>query len=78
MIDCDKLRPGLDVKAVSLFSTGGMIIPAEILAARREGALGKVLRYVPGHGGDVWFVNHSDGTTGRTATRSSPRLSQRQ
>lgn len=40
--------------------TRGMMINPRHLTIRREGARGTVLNYVPGHGGDVWFVQHDD------------------
>ena len=39
-----------------------MIIPQEYLDIRREGITGSVLGHVPGHGGEVWFVQH-DGSS---------------
>jgi hypothetical protein len=56
------LRPGLRVRtATTLGDTTGMIIAPKILANRRPGASGTLRSYVPGHGGDVWFVEHAGG-----------------
>lgn len=41
-----------------LESTDGMMIAAKHLNERRPGTPGQLLDYVPGHGGDVWFVEH--------------------
>jgi hypothetical protein len=39
-------------------STVGMIVRPEYLANRRASMDGVALSYVPGHGGDVWWVRH--------------------
>lgn len=39
----------------------GMLIKPEYLANRENDIQGTVRGYVPGHGGDVWWVEH-DGT----------------
>lgn len=44
------------VRVTRLNSTAGMMISAESLARRREGVAGTLWGYVPGHGGDVWWV----------------------
>jgi hypothetical protein len=61
-MDLQSLRPGLRVRIdATLGHTTGMIIAPEILANRRAGASGTLRAYVPGHGGDVWFVEHKGG-----------------
>lgn len=57
-----EVRPGLRVRTVNLGGTQGMGVAPKLLALRRAFAVGKVLNYVPGLGGDVWWVEHEDGT----------------
>lgn len=45
-----------------LGSTGGMLINAKYLDARKPNAIGTYYGHVPGHGGDVWWVKHDDGS----------------
>jgi len=42
--------------------TGGMLVAEKNIAAAREAFLGFLWGYVPGHGGDVWWVRHLDGS----------------
>lgn len=67
--DGDECREGLpllanpvpSMKIVTidkLESTDGMMIHAKHLNERRASTPGRLLDYVPGHGGDVWFVEH--------------------
>lgn len=37
---------------------------AQHLECRRPSAKGTIRGWVPGHGGDVWWVEHEDGTVG--------------
>lgn len=48
------------VEIVKIGSTAGMLIVDKHLNVRREGVSGIVKGYVPGHGGDVWWVWHGD------------------
>lgn len=57
MRDSD-VKPGIRVKTTQLGDTIGMTIVPKHLDVRREGVTGTVQDYVPGHGGDVWFVRH--------------------
>lgn len=64
-VNCDDVKPGMIVKIVDEFApdaTTGMLISPKNLAARRCGAEGTVLGFVAGHGGDVWWVEHRDGS----------------
>jgi hypothetical protein len=67
-MDCNDVKPGIFVRILERVndpgSTTGMLIKDEYLKARRAGAVGQVHSYVPGHGGDVWFVMHEDGSVG--------------
>ena len=47
-----------------LGSTAGMMVAARHRGCRRPSAKGTVRGRVPGHGGDVWWVEHEDGTVG--------------
>lgn len=52
--------PGDHAKIVRLGSTMGMLIMQRHLAVRAVGVTGTVLDWVPGHGGDVWWVHHDE------------------
>jgi hypothetical protein len=60
-MDERKVKTGLRVRTVNLGTTKGMLIADRHILARCNGITGTVLQYVPGHGGDMWFVEH-DGT----------------
>jgi hypothetical protein len=42
--------------------TGGMFVPQGFIDARRPATLGVIAGVVMGHGGDVYWVRHIDGT----------------
>lgn len=64
-MDLAKVRVGLRVRTDGhLGKTTGMIITQKHLNARQPNKEGEVSGYVPGHGGDVWWVTHNDGTVG--------------
>jgi len=50
------------VTHAELGSTAGMMVKHEYIAARRPSAKGTMRGWVPGHGGDVWWVEHEDGS----------------
>lgn len=56
----EDIEPGTRVRIETLHGTSGMLIVPKYLSARREGAVGTVKSFVPGHGGDVWWVEHED------------------
>jgi len=60
-MDVNEIQSGLMVKVVCDDGTQGMMIKPEILARRKIGKQGVVKSYVPGHGGDVWFVKQDNG-----------------
>ena len=61
----EDVKLGLRVKTNNrLYETRGMIIAQKHLDARQPNKEGTVSGYVPGHGGDVYWVKHDDGTTG--------------
>lgn len=44
-----------------LESTGGFLIKQQHLDCRVPNTEGEILGYVPGHGGDVYWVQHANG-----------------
>ncbi|MBI2063669.1 MAG: hypothetical protein HYT65_01595 [Candidatus Yanofskybacteria bacterium] len=61
----EKVKVGLKVKTSKrLGKTTGMLIAQKHLDARQPNREGEVSGYVPGRGGDVWWVTHNDGSTG--------------
>lgn len=64
-MNLSEIKPGLKVKTnQTLGETTGMLIKQKHLDARRPDAKGVVRRYVPSHGGDVWFVAHGNAPDG--------------
>ncbi len=59
-MNSNDVKNGLRVKTTKLGETKGMIIAPRHLTARREGVIGTLTGYVPGHGGDVWWLKHED------------------
>jgi len=59
-MNVNDIKPGIWVKVHTLGSTRGFLINPKNLGYRREGAVGQVMTWVPGHGGDVWWVQHHD------------------
>lgn len=53
-------KTGIRVRVVSLGSTTGMLIKQIYLDARKVGIEGTYKGWVPGHGGDVWWIVHAD------------------
>lgn len=43
---------------------GGFLVKPEYIDSRRPNENGEYLGYVPGAGGDVWWIKHEDGTVG--------------
>lgn len=61
----DNYEKGLRVITKSnLGSTMGMTVHQRHCSARKPNKEGDVGGWVPGHGGDLWWVNHDDGTVG--------------
>ena len=60
-MDVNDFQKGLKVCVVNDYGTEGMLINPQHLAIRQLGKVGTVLNYVPGHGGDVWFVQQDNG-----------------
>jgi hypothetical protein len=56
------LEDGICVRTHAVLgATKGMIIAARHLEARRPNTVGVIAGYVAGHGGDVYWVRHSEG-----------------
>ena len=56
------VRDGMKVKTNHrLRDTRGMLIKPDNLLERRCDSEGTIEGYVAGHGGEVWWVRHSDG-----------------
>lgn len=64
IMDCNDVKTGLRIRITNLGDTKGMLINSRHLDCRQKGITGTVDGYVPGHGGDVWFVKHDDGQVG--------------
>ena len=58
----DQITRGTRVRVERLENTLGMLVPPKYLDNRRLGSEGVVHSWVPGHGGDVWFVDQDDGS----------------
>ena len=52
------MKEGLKVKVSKLKTTKGMMINPKYLETRAVGKTGRLIGYVPGLGGDVWWVRH--------------------
>jgi hypothetical protein len=52
------LTSGTEVEVGKLGSTQGMLVAEKHLVARQANSKGRLLNWVPGHGGDVWAVDH--------------------
>lgn len=57
-MNLNRVREGLRVIITKLMDTRGMFIERKHLDVRKIGITGVVRGYVPGHGGDVWFIKH--------------------
>jgi len=66
-MNVDDVKPGLRVRITKLGETIGYLVKEKHLTCRCEGQTGVVGGYIPGHGGDVYWVDHEDGTTGAYA-----------
>lgn len=45
-----------------LGSTAGILVKQQYLDARKPGVAGTIKGWVGGHGGDIYWVEHEDGT----------------
>lgn len=60
-VDLSQVEPGIKVKVTNLESTDGFRIASKHLEIREIGSQGTVKTWVPGHGGDVWFIKQHNG-----------------
>lgn len=63
----ESVRNGMNVITAHAFkanATEGMSVHLRHLGARRTSTRGVTDGYVPGHGGEVWWVKHEDGSVG--------------
>jgi len=60
----NRYQSGLRVRITKDEGTTGLMIAPKNLEARGVDKIGVVTGYVPGHGGDVWWVRHDDGSVG--------------
>jgi hypothetical protein len=59
-MNCDQIKNGMRVKTTELGSAKGLTVKPRHLDCRKVGITGTVSGYVPGHGGDVWWVKHDE------------------
>ena len=59
-MDCNDVKIGMKVRISKLGETTGMLIKPRHLECRKLEVTGTVKGYVPGHGGDVWWVQHDN------------------
>ncbi len=63
----NKYKGILLVRTTSEFkkdATIGFLVAQKNLDNRKNDVIGRVIGYVPGCGGDVWWVNHQDDSVG--------------
>lgn len=61
MDDVNEVKQGMKVRVVRDGGARGMMIVEKHLSIREVGKIGVVLNWVPGHGGDVWYVKQDNG-----------------
>lgn len=75
-MNCNDIKPGMKVKVTRDDGTEGMFVLPDNIRTRGVGKIGTVINYVPGHGGDVWFVRHGDGVAAYCFTELEVSLSE--
>jgi hypothetical protein len=63
-MELEGVKEGIRVKTTNLKTTKGFLIHERYLMCRTTDVTGTVIGYVPGHGGDVWLVQHDGGNIG--------------
>jgi len=64
-MDLNDIKVGLHVRTYNkLRSAIGFIVHEKYLDARSPNKRGEILGYIPGHGGDCWWIKHSNSTIG--------------
>lgn len=56
------MKTGDKIKVIDIKKTIGLFVGKDLLANRYLNAEGTVLCHVPGHGGDLWCVEQTDGS----------------
>jgi hypothetical protein len=60
-MNINNIKPGIEVRTTKLGETSGIIVKDnKYLDTRQSGLVGTVVGYLPGHGGDVWYIQHYD------------------
>lgn len=55
-------KPGQLVRILELRPTTGFICGPKVMQYRQSNVDAVAISHVPGHGGDVWVLQHGDGT----------------
>lgn len=64
-MESDEVKIGLRVRVTKLEDDiTGMFVKKKYLDVRQVGIKGRITGYVPGHGGDIWWVEHDNGDVG--------------
>lgn len=63
-MDISGIKDGMRVTVTRLESTQGMLVVSKHMSCRTVGVSGKLVGWVAGHGGDVWWVMHDGSTEG--------------
>ena len=63
-MECNDIHPGLRVRTTRLEGTEGISVHSRHIDCREENITGVIRDYVPGQGGDLWFVLQDDGLIG--------------
>lgn len=61
-MNCNDVKQGMRIKTnAELGETAGMMVGKTYIHARKASTPGIVKGFVPGHGGDVWWIEHEAG-----------------
>ena len=64
-MNLQEIKKGIRVKTnPALGSTNGLSVNQQHIRARRTSKEGTVLGFIPGHGGDCWWIKHDSGDIG--------------
>lgn len=63
-MEVNDIEKGMQVKINQLDDTKGMSINKKHLDVRKADIEGVILDAVPGHGGDVWWIEHNNKEVG--------------
>lgn len=59
-MECTDIKVGLKVRTGFLGETTGLTVNSKHLHCRKFDITGSILSYVPGHGGEVRYVQHDN------------------